>query len=1107
MSNLQLQMQTFRYRFIEFIYEAASHLFKPVLFECELPYKVIHQDLTSGVQSALEIKEKQIKFGKCDIEIPNKTIPEFLITEILNPFYIFQVSYILVLYCQIYSAAVWYADEYIYFASCIIFISIITIIVTLVDSKRNLNDIQRRAHYECKVNVIRDGNFQKPIEIMSGGLVPGDIIEIPEYCVIPCDVILLSGTVVMNESMLTGESVPAIKNPIPMTNDVYNFINDQKYTLYSGTQVIQTRKIGVKPVLGLVIKTGFMTTKGGLIRDILYPRPNRFSFYRDSLLYILVFFFLAIIGYCSAIKALQDDEYEPKDFVLNFLDCITVTVPPILATVMTVGTGFSMMRLRRLKIYCISPPRVNVSGRVSIMVLDKTGTLTEDGLQVLGFRSCHISTDNQKQIFTKFHDNSEYLKLEHKQWQNSVEYEKIQNDLQVKYLETMALCHQITYVKNELIGDPMDVRMFEAINFELDENVSGERNVLAFVKPVTSSGNAVIAKKKDEVAKVVPGDKFQEKQRYLSLTRRFEFESKLQRMSVLARNHLNNQNYLFLKGSPEKVKELSRRDSIPSNYDSILEDYTQRGYRVIALAYRQVNIPTDDLLTITRDKVEDNLTFVGFLIMQNKLKAATIPTLNILNKSKVRCIMATGDNMLTALSVGRKCQLLTEEETVFLGDIVEQDGITGLFWKVSAESEGEVKDNQMDQDRTELDINNQVQPWENMDVTKFSIAVTAKAFNYLRNEPNLRSIYLQVIYSGKIFARMTPDDKAQLVTELQNFCRTEVGMCGDGANDCAALKTADSGISLSSSDASIAAPFSSQIQDISSVVELLKEGRSALVTSFQIFKFVGLYAMIQYMNVILLYHSGSDLGDFQFLWQDLFIALPLCYFMGLTEPWPELNDNLPEYQLLKYPTIISVVAATLIQLGFEIGLFVHTRDDPFNPRPIVEDEEESVTCDTNTVIFQLASFQLLITAVAFSVITFFSFYFILINDQWVNDIFELFVIPESFRYKMLMIIFGDAIATYMFENFVVRYLQRFEQKRQERIKNEQMLEDISQATRLLENFKEPIMHPDKALVSKDYDKENVSDEDEKPPVLDVSVNNKPSISKAQHLQSPTKNQT
>ena len=85
------------------------------------------------------------------------------------------------------------------------------------------------------------------------------------------------------------------------------------------------------------------------------------------------------------------------------------------------------------------------------------------------------------------------------------------------------------------------------------------------------------------------------------MTRRFEFESKLQRMSVLGKNHLNNQNYLYLKGSPEKVKELSVVNSIPNNYDAILEDYTQRGYRVISLAYRPVDIPEDRLPTITRD--------------------------------------------------------------------------------------------------------------------------------------------------------------------------------------------------------------------------------------------------------------------------------------------------------------------------------------------------------------------------------------------------------------------------------------------------------------------------------------------------------------------------
>lgn len=57
-------------------------------------------------------------------------------------------------------------------------------------------------------------------------------------------------------------------------------------------------------------------------------------------------------------------------------------------------------------------------------------------------------------------------------------------------------------------------------------------------------------------------------------------------------------------------------------------------------------------------------------------------------------------------------------------------------------------------------------------------------------------------------------------------------MCGDGANDCNALKTADIGISLSEAEASVAAPFTSKIQDIRCVYKLLREGRAALVTSF-----------------------------------------------------------------------------------------------------------------------------------------------------------------------------------------------------------------------------------------------------------------------------------
>jgi cation-transporting ATPase 13A2 len=63
-------------------------------------------------------------------------------------------------------------------------------------------------------------------------------------------------------------------------------------------------------------------------------------------------------------------------------------------------------------------------------------------------------------------------------------------------------------------------------------------------------------------------------------------------------------------------------------------------------------------------------------------------------------------------------------------------------------------------------------------------------------------------------------------------------MCGDGANDCNALKTADAGISLADSEASIAAPFTSKVQDISCVPKLIMEGKACLEATIMSFRFV-----------------------------------------------------------------------------------------------------------------------------------------------------------------------------------------------------------------------------------------------------------------------------
>ncbi|EHL01697.1 putative cation-transporting ATPase [Glarea lozoyensis 74030] len=369
----------------------------------------------------------------------------------------------------------------------------------------------------------------------------------------------------------------------------------------------------------------------------------------------------------------------------------------------------------------------------------------------------------------------------------------------------MATCHSLRVVDGELVGDPLDLKMFNFTGWSFEEGEQrsgdGDDEEQGGITP--------------SIARPPPGMEYDlddnEGQQNtnsspieLGILKSFEFVSQLRRASVVVRNFGSQGCDVYVKGAPECMKEICRADSFPNDYEELLSYYTHRGFRVIACATKHIKkLNWVKVQKMRRDEAESELDFLGFIIFENKLKPTTAGVLDELTEAGIRKVMCTGDNILTAISVARECNLI---------------------------------------DKTAHSVSGDVFRW----VVDFA-------------PPN---VLKRMLVCGQVFARMSPDEKHELVEKLQSidYC---CGFCGDGANDCGALKAADVGISLSEAEASVAAPFTSRVFDITCVPDVIREGRAALVTSFSCFKYMSLYSAIQFTSVSFLYASASNLGDFQ----------------------------------------------------------------------------------------------------------------------------------------------------------------------------------------------------------------------------------------------------
>ena len=193
-----------------------------------------------------------------------------------------------------------------------------------------------------------------------------------------------------------------------------------------------------------------------------------------------------------------------------------------------------------------------------------------------------------------------------------------------------------------------------------------------------------------------------------------------------------------------------------------------------------------------------------------------------------------------------------------------------------------------------------------------------------------------------------------------------VGMCGDGANDCGALKAAHVGVSLSDTEASVAAPFTARSGNISCVPTIIREGRCALVTSYGTFKYMALYSLIQCISVLILYSMRTTLGDFMFLYHDLIITTTVAVLIGKTDPYPELVVNRPKGSLLTTSNLLSITMQVALTAAIQLGALLLLMLQPWYIAVQPHGDEVIIPCWEVTVVFCISSFQYLIIALAFS---------------------------------------------------------------------------------------------------------------------------------------------
>ena len=466
--------------------------------------------------------------------------------------------------------------------------------------------------------VLRNGEVS---EISAVDIVPGDVVVLDTGDIIPADLRLIESiNLKIQESALTGESVPVIKNTDTLEGDDIP-LGDRENMAFSTGMVTYGRGRGI------VVTTG-MQTEVGKIADMLQhtestdtPMKRRL----EELGKILGYVALAICALIFGVGILYGNPV--LDMFMMAISLAVAAIPEGLQVISTVVLAMGVQRLVKSNAIVRTLPSVESLGSATVICSDKTGTLTQNKMTVV--HGWTTGGDIDYKSDSQSNDSFEAMTEEEKTL------------LMAGLLCTDAHLKVLPDGSAENSGDPTETAIVDvALKYGVNKNEAEEKY-----------------KRVSEVP----------------------FDSERKRMATINK-HPNGTLIVNVKGGLDEVLSVTKNIFVDGAVRTItVEDIAtikeqnnqmaQNALRVLAIAQKEISdIPSD----VNAETVENDLTFVGLMGMIDPARPEVIEAVKKCRTAGIRPIMITGDHKVTAVAIAQEIGMFNEGDVALTGSELEK---------------------------------------------------------------------------------------------------------------------------------------------------------------------------------------------------------------------------------------------------------------------------------------------------------------------------------------------------------------------------------------------------------------------------------------------------